>query len=83
MYPVTATLLLLGYGLALPIGMKLPRVVAQQNRLALVGHQLGVGIALFAWILKQSIGLAVAHVVWLAVARIWFGSVGRSQARST
>lgn len=82
-YPVTATLLLLGYALALPIGMKLPQVVAQQNRLAMIGHQLGVVIAGIGWLLKESVALAVVHVIWLAGARLWFYSVGRSQARPT
>lgn len=83
MYPVTATLLLLGYALALPIGMKLPQVVAQQNRLAMVGHQVGIVIAGVGWLLKESVGLAVVHGLWLVGARIWFYAVGRIRARPT
>jgi hypothetical protein len=76
MHPLSTALFLLGYGLALPIGMRLVGVVAGQNRLALAGHQLGVVIALVGWLLRGSVVLAVVHGLWLVAARVWF-SLGR------
>jgi hypothetical protein len=71
-HPVSTALFLVGYGLALPIGMRLGWVVRSQHRLALTGHQIGVGIAVVGWLLRGSIGLVIAHVAWLVAARIWF-----------
>lgn len=80
---LSAAFFLLGYGLALPIGMRLPRVAAEQNRLALAGHQVGVLLALVGWAFRDSLALAVFHGLWLIVAKIWFDVVGRRQARAT
>ena len=82
MHPVSTALFLLGYGLALPIGMRLAAVVAAQHRLALAGHQIGVAIALLGWLLRGSVMLAVAHGLWLVAARIWF-TLGRPASGPT
>lgn len=72
MHPVTTALFLLGYGLAIPIAMRMTSIVAQQHRLALAGHQIGVGVAFLGWLLRGSLMIAVIHVVWLAGVRFWF-----------
>ena len=72
MHPVSTALFLLGYGLALPIGAKLPVIIRQQRRVALAGHQIGVIIALCGWVLRGSLAMAVFHFLWLIVARLWF-----------
>jgi hypothetical protein len=76
MHPLSTALFLLGYGLALPIAFRLVGVVARQHRVALAGHQLGIGIALVGWLLRGSITAAALHGLWLAIARIWF-ALGR------
>lgn len=73
-HPLSTALFLLGYGLALPIGMNLGRIAAQRQSLALAGHQIGVILALVGWLLRGSLALAAAHVVWLIVAGVWFQS---------
>jgi hypothetical protein len=78
-HPVSTALFLLGYGLALPIGMKMGRVVAEQQRTALAGHQIGVVIALVGWLLKGSVAFAVVHVIWLVAVRLWFQVGGNTQ----
>jgi hypothetical protein len=80
--PVSTPLFLLGYALALPIGMRLGQMVAQRNRLALVGHQFGVGLALLGWLLRGSTVLVVAHLVWLVGAKLWFEAGVRRQTRA-
>jgi len=77
--PVSVPLLLLGYALALPIGMKLGKVVAQQHRLALLGHQVGILLAVAGWVVRGSPVLAAVHVLWLIGARVWFDLAGRRQ----
>ncbi len=79
MAPVSVPLLLLGYALALPIGMKLHKVVAQQHRLALLGHQLGILVAGAGWAVRGRPVMAVIHVLWLIGARAWFELAGRRQ----
>ena len=69
---MTTALFLLGYGLAIPIAMRMTKIVAQQHRLAFAGHQVGVGIALLAWVLRGSIMIAAIHVAWLGGVRLWF-----------
>lgn len=69
---MSTVLFILGYGLALPIAFRMGRVVAEQNRLALSGHQLGIIIAAIGWMSKGGLALALLHLVWLAWARIWF-----------
>ena len=73
---MSTALFLVGYGLAIPIGMRLGHVARTGNRLALAGHQVGVVIALVGWLLRGSVALTVAHVVWLVAARIWFSVSG-------
>lgn len=79
-HPVSTALLLLGYGLALPIALRMTQIVARQHRIAFVGHQLGVGIALLGWALRGSIVIAVIHAAWLIGVRIWF-KMGEPETR--
>lgn len=73
MHPLSTALFLLGYSLALPIGSRLPSVVAGQNRLAMWGHQTGVLLAGVGWLLRGQILMAVVHAAWLIGASVWFG----------
>ncbi|MEZ5408835.1 MAG: hypothetical protein R2761_12470 [Acidimicrobiales bacterium] len=79
MQPVSVPLLLLGYALALPIGMKLGKVMAQQHRVALLGHQVGILLAVAGWALRGRTAMIVLHVLWLFAARVWFDLAGRRQ----
>jgi hypothetical protein len=71
-HPVSTLLFLAGYGLAIPIALQLGRIVAQQHRMALVGHQVGIGIAAVAWLLRGRVVLALLHMVWAIGVRVWF-----------
>ncbi len=73
MHPISTALFLVGYGLALPIATRLPTVVANQSRLAIWGHQVGLLIAALGWVLRGGILLAVIHIAWMALASVWFG----------
>lgn len=79
MAPVSVPLLLLGYALALPIGMKLGRVMAQQHRLALLGHQVGILLAGAGWAVRGRPFMVGFHLLWLVGVRVWFDLVGRRQ----
>ena len=74
---MSTALFLLGYGLAIPILFRLVHIVAVQHRLAFLGHQIGMVLALLAWALKGRVVMAVLHGVWLIVARIWFATSAR------
>ena len=79
MHPLSTILFLLGYALALPVAARMPQVVAQQHRLALTGHQVGVGIATVGWLVRGSIVIVVIHLAWLIGVRLWFSAdPGRS-----
>ena len=80
MHPLSTALLLIGYGLSLPIGAKLPAVVHSRHRIALVGHQLGVLIVTGGWLLAGRTVIAVAHASWFVVVRVWFWYGGRRSA---
>ena len=73
MHPISTALFLVGYGLALPIASRLATVVADQNRLAIWGHQLGVLIATAGWALRGAVAVAVVHLAWMAFVSVWFG----------
>lgn len=81
MHPLSTALFLLGYGLALPIGARLPAVVANRNRLALWGHQFGVIVAAGGWLVRGRIVMAVVHLAWLFAANAWFAFEPRRQER--
>ncbi len=81
MHPVSTALFLLGYGLALPIVFRLTRVISAQHRLAFAGHQLGMTVAMLAWVLSGRVVMAVIHGLWLIVARLWFAT-GSRQAKT-
>lgn len=72
MNPVALLLLVVGYGLALPIATRFPTVVRTGNRMALVGHQVGVAVAAVGWVVGGRTPLLWLHVLWLLVAAIWF-----------
>lgn len=84
MHPISTALFILGYALALPIAAKMSTVVERQARLGLLGHQLGIMIALLGWLMRGSIFVAIAHGLWLAIAYAWFTYLGpqRSSAAS-
>lgn len=71
-HPLSTALLLIGYGLSLPIGAKLPAVVRHQHRIALIGHQLGVLIVAAGWLLAGRTIIALTHALWFALVRLWF-----------
>lgn len=81
MNPIATTLFLAGYGLALPIGSRLRAVVAEQHRLAMVGHQVGVLIATLGWVVRGRLLLAFVHLVWLTAAATWFAVSPRLPSR--
>ena len=64
---------LLGYGLALPIGAKFATIKASQNRIAMIGHQVGVFLAAVGWGARGSVAMVAVHMLWIVAARIWFG----------
>lgn len=72
MHPLSTALFLLGYALAIPVAMRMPTVVARQNRLGLFGHQAGMMVAGLGWLLRGQILVTVAHGIWLAIAYGWF-----------
>ncbi len=73
MHPVSTALFLVGYGLALPIALRMSAVVAQQHRLAIWGHQLGLLTATLGWVLRGGIVVAIIHLAWMALVATWFG----------
>lgn len=81
MHPISTVLFLIGYALALPIAFRLGRVVSQQHRLALTGHQAGMTIAAIGWLVRGRVPMAVAHLVWIIAVRIWF-AVGSQDSRA-
>lgn len=82
-HPLSTVLFIAGYGLALPIGSRLPTIVANQQRLAFAGHQLGVLIAFVGWLSRGSFVMATLHVIWVVATRIWYGTTERRHSRST
>ena len=76
MHPLSSALLILGYALALPIAAKMTTVVERQNRLAILGHQLGIMFATLGWILRGALFVALAHGIWLLIAYSWFTYLG-------
>ena len=74
MHPASTVLFLIGYLLAVPVAFRMPQVVAQQHRLALIGHQTGVMLATLGWLSRGSFAVAVIHVVWMIGVRFWFST---------
>jgi hypothetical protein len=70
--PIALLLVILGYGLAFPIGTKMLTVVRTENRLAFTGHQAGVLIATLGWVIAGRGLLVWPHLLWLLIASIWF-----------
>ena len=81
-HPLSTVLFLAGYGLALPLGSRLPSIVANQQRLAFAGHQFGILIALVGWLSRGSFILATLHLVWVVATRIWYGTAERRQRQA-
>ena len=61
-----------GYLLAVPIALRMTSVVARQHRMALTGHQAGVGIATIGWLTRGAFIVALIHVAWMIGVRLWF-----------
>jgi hypothetical protein len=76
-HPLSTALLLIGYGLSLPIGTRLSTVVRNQHRVALIGHQLGLLIVAGGWLLAGRTIVALAHALWFVLVRVWFRYGGR------
>lgn len=74
MHPLSTALFILGYGLALPIVARLTQMKATQNRLGILGHQVGMSIALLAWATKGRPLMVVIHLAWIIAVRVWFGN---------
>lgn len=77
MHPISTLLLLVGYGLAIPLLLRARTLTGRFRRLGLVGHQLGVLVAALGWAVRSRPVLAVAHLVWAMVARAVVGFVQR------
>ena len=41
--------------------------------ISLVGHQLGMMIAAVGWLFRGNVIVAIAHLLWVAFASVWFG----------
>lgn len=74
MQPISTLMFFVGYLLALPIALKMPQVVAGQHRLALTGHQTGVGLATIGWLTRGAFIVAAIHVAWMIGVRLWFSA---------
>lgn len=72
--PVSTLMFFVGYLLALPIAFRMTSVVAKQHRMALTGHQTGVGLAAVGWLTRGAIVIALIHVAWIVGVRIWFSA---------
>ncbi|MEL6981751.1 MAG: hypothetical protein AAFO29_04940 [Actinomycetota bacterium] len=83
MHPISTALFLVGYGLALPIASRLATVVANQIRLAIWGHQLGMLIAALGWVMRGGVLVAVIHLAWMAFVGVWFGFAPMVRRRRT
>ena len=70
MHPVSTLLLVIGYGLALPVALRAGRIPTRLRRLGLAGHQMGMIIAALGWAVRSNVVLAVVHLVWALVAKI-------------
>jgi len=74
-------LILLGSALAVPIALRYASVASHQNRLAFVGHQLGVVLAIVGWSLSGRLWVGFGYAVWFAGAQAWFSWAGRASRR--
>ncbi len=70
--PIGIALLLVGYGLVVPIASKIRTVVTSQNRVALAGHQVGILIVCVGWLVGGRAPLIWIHLLWAVIAVIWF-----------
>lgn len=73
MHPVSTLLFLFGYALAVPTLSKLRQIIAEEHRLAFAGHQIGMTVASLGWMLRGRWVIVAIHVVWMIIARVWFG----------
>ncbi len=74
MHPLSTVLLALGYGLSIPIVARLTQLKQHRNRLAIVGHQVGMTIALVGWATRGRVVMVLIHLGWMIAVRIWFGN---------
>ncbi len=82
MHPLSTALILLGSALCLPIAVKFSGVVKTGNRLAFIGNQIGVLIAMAGWLVSGRIWVALIHAVWFAAAQAWFVVIGKNDVRA-
>ncbi len=82
MHPLSTALILLGSALWLPIAVKFSGVVRTGNRMAFIGNQAGVLIAMAGWLVSGRVWVAAVHAIWFAAAQGWFVVVGKNQIRS-
>ncbi len=82
MNPIALVLLLIGYVLTVPIASRMKRVVESQNRLAMSGHQFGIGIICVGWVVGGRAPLIWLHILWAVAAIIWFNWYGGKSAKS-
>ena len=74
MQPASTLLFFVGYLLALPIALRMTSVVAKRHRMALTGHQIGVGLATAGWLTRGGVVVALIHVAWMIGVRVWFSA---------
>lgn len=74
MQPVSTLMFFVGYLLAVPIALRMTSVVARQHRMALTGHQVGVGLATVGWLTRGAAVVAIIHIAWMVGVRLWFSA---------
>ncbi|MFV0526376.1 MAG: hypothetical protein ACK5RL_17975 [Acidimicrobiales bacterium] len=80
MHPLTTAMFIVGYALALPIGIRLSELAERGQRAALAGHQFGVVLAGVGWALSGRLVMAVLHLAWAVIAVAWFRVKERAAA---
>ncbi len=71
MNPGAAVLLILGYGLLLPIGARIGQLSIQRLRLGVIGMQAGFIVAACGWLLRNSPVMAAIHLGGAVGARLY------------
>ena len=74
MNPGAVVLLLLGYGLAIPIGARITHLPIKRLRVAVVGFQIGAILAGLGWALRSSPWMAVLHIAGAVGARLYLNA---------
>jgi len=84
--PVSVLLCLLGYPPFLLTLARWTDIVRARARMAALGHLVAGSVVALGWFVAGRATIALVHVAWLVVARLWFswaerGSVGRGTER--